>query len=545
LQRPNDVSLLPPELMRKGRFDEIFFVDLPSIEERRDIFAIHLRKRDRDPKNFDLDLLARSTIGYSGAEIESVVVSSLYDSFNDGQRELTTEDMLHTVSHQVPLSITMREGVARLREWAETRARQASSQQSESTDELTMPDLSVPDHPLLPVTAPPPPLPALAAPAGNNGEAINDLRARVEAIERKTATGMEPLLHSDMNVGRARPRDARRRGRRHGRGHDRGGDRHAGRAAGRAGRRGRRRDRHSRRVSAAAAGRPALADLDARIRSVGYGLDGRWGPRYLSADRSKAFFVHADETFRPRASSRSPLWPELFTQAAEGRLSLDEPCAGCVTRTWCPARACSPCCDPASFCRSPICPARIAVSDNTASNLCCAPSAAPTRERPDARRVWHGRHEDPSPDSLPSRLGRPAAHREPAHRATSLTLMVRLAEGRIGPRPEVAENVLRLLAETQDASMIPRHLHGSRHASALGLPAPPFTVRHKTGGVTGVRNDAGLVTRKNRDGADETLAICVFTAISATPAGRPPTKATKPWPKSPALPASISLEADL
>jgi hypothetical protein len=105
---------------------------------------------------------------------------------------------------------------------------------------------------------------------------------------------------------------------------------------------------------------------------------------------------------------------------------------------------------------------------------------------------------------------------DPPHTATGtprdhLTLMVRLAEGRIGPRPDVAENVLRLLAETQDSSMLPRHLPISRHASALGLPAPPFTVRHKTGGVTGVRNDAGLVTRKNRDGADETLAICVFT----------------------------------
>jgi hypothetical protein len=222
----NDVSLLPPELMRKGRFDEIFFVDLPSIEERRDIFAIHLRKRDRDPKNFDLDLLARSTIGYSGAEIESVVVSSLYDSFNDNQRELATDDLLRTISHQVPLSVTMREGVARLREWAETRARQASSQQSESTDELTVPNLSGPDHPLLPAAAPALLAPPMVPDGGSNGAESStfsgganeqssedhDLESRVEALERKTATGMEPLLHSDMNAGALAPADARGRG---------------------------------------------------------------------------------------------------------------------------------------------------------------------------------------------------------------------------------------------------------------------------------------------------------------------------------------------
>lgn len=77
----NDVSALPPELMRKGRFDEIFFVDLPAHPERKEIFSIHLRKRGRDIANHDVDLLARKAIGFSGAEIEQVVVSALYTSF--------------------------------------------------------------------------------------------------------------------------------------------------------------------------------------------------------------------------------------------------------------------------------------------------------------------------------------------------------------------------------------------------------------------------------------------------------------------------------
>ncbi len=88
----NDVSALPPELLRKGRFDEIFFVDLPSALERAEIFAIHLRKRKRDPALFDLVTLAHETAGYSGAEIEQAVVSALYDAF-DQEREVTTDDI--------------------------------------------------------------------------------------------------------------------------------------------------------------------------------------------------------------------------------------------------------------------------------------------------------------------------------------------------------------------------------------------------------------------------------------------------------------------
>ena len=121
----NNVTLLPPELMRKGRFDDIFFVDLPSREERTDIFQIHLQKRGRAPEMFDLDLLGLSSEGFSGSEIEQAIISALYDAFDAG-RDLTTEDILSSFEETVPLSQTMEEEITALREWAQTRARVAS-----------------------------------------------------------------------------------------------------------------------------------------------------------------------------------------------------------------------------------------------------------------------------------------------------------------------------------------------------------------------------------------------------------------------------------
>ncbi len=122
----NRIEDLPPELLRKGRFDEIFFVDLPSATERREIFEIHIRKRRRDPALFDLDSLAAASEGFSGAEIEQVIVSALYDAFDAG-RDITTEDLLRNIGATIPLSRTMREQIVALREWASTRARNASS----------------------------------------------------------------------------------------------------------------------------------------------------------------------------------------------------------------------------------------------------------------------------------------------------------------------------------------------------------------------------------------------------------------------------------
>ncbi len=127
----NKIEELPPELMRKGRFDEIFFIDLPREDERQEIFEIHLRRRKRDPAQFDLHALAAASIGFSGAEIEQAIVSALFDAFDSGQ-ELTTETVLKNVRESVPLSRTMKEQIDKLRDWAATRARNASNTEAQA-----------------------------------------------------------------------------------------------------------------------------------------------------------------------------------------------------------------------------------------------------------------------------------------------------------------------------------------------------------------------------------------------------------------------------
>ncbi|HEU5126088.1 MAG TPA: AAA family ATPase [Verrucomicrobiae bacterium] len=121
----NDISQLPPELLRKGRLDEIFFVDLPGREERSEIFGIHLNKRGRNPADFDLEALTEMSSDFSGAEIEEAINSALYDAFYD-RRELRTEHVLNALAQTVPLAKTMKEQISQLRQWAEGRARDAS-----------------------------------------------------------------------------------------------------------------------------------------------------------------------------------------------------------------------------------------------------------------------------------------------------------------------------------------------------------------------------------------------------------------------------------
>ncbi len=116
----NNLSQLPPELMRKGRFDEIFFVDLPGPEEREQIFTIHLRKRKRDKANFDMARLVAASEGFGGAEIEQAVISGLYAAFND-KTECTTEHILAAMKTTQPISVVMREHVQQLRAWARDR----------------------------------------------------------------------------------------------------------------------------------------------------------------------------------------------------------------------------------------------------------------------------------------------------------------------------------------------------------------------------------------------------------------------------------------
>jgi len=121
----NEVEYLPAELLRKGRFDEIFFVDLPNPEERKEILSIHLKKRGRDPRQFDLTKLAEKSEGFSGSELEQAVIAALYDAF-EKKSEISTEDILKALQDTFPLSKTMKEAIDRRRQWAEGRARPAS-----------------------------------------------------------------------------------------------------------------------------------------------------------------------------------------------------------------------------------------------------------------------------------------------------------------------------------------------------------------------------------------------------------------------------------
>jgi AAA+ superfamily predicted ATPase len=135
----NDISRLPPEFLRKGRFDEIFFLDLPTPEERKEIFLVHLRKRKRVPGDFDLDRLAREAEGYVGAEIEQAIVDAMYVGFNAG-REFTTEDIAAALKRQVPLSVSARETVGMLRNWLrEGRAQSASFQEAREAEQQFVP----------------------------------------------------------------------------------------------------------------------------------------------------------------------------------------------------------------------------------------------------------------------------------------------------------------------------------------------------------------------------------------------------------------------
>ena len=126
----NRVERLPGEFLRKGRFDELFFVDLPTKEERQDIFKIHLSKRRRDIDRFDLDQLANVADGFSGAEIEQALVAAMYEAFAQ-DREFTQLDIIAAIKSTMPLSKTMIEQVTALRDWARQRARPAASSVAE------------------------------------------------------------------------------------------------------------------------------------------------------------------------------------------------------------------------------------------------------------------------------------------------------------------------------------------------------------------------------------------------------------------------------
>ena len=135
----NDISSLPPELLRKGRFDEIFFLDLPTAAERQEIFTVHLKKRNRLPQDFDTAQLARQSEGYVGAEIEQAIIDGMYVGFNQG-REFTTNDLAHALKRQVPLSVSQQETIEGLRRWLkEGRAQSASFEEIREAEQQFVP----------------------------------------------------------------------------------------------------------------------------------------------------------------------------------------------------------------------------------------------------------------------------------------------------------------------------------------------------------------------------------------------------------------------
>ncbi len=122
----NDIANLPPELMRKGRFDEIFFVDLPTYEERMEILRVHLARVRPVIRNYDVAFLAGETEGFSGAEIEQSIINAMYNAFDDGEREFSTEDILRGAREVIPIAKLMNERIEKLRDWASERTRRAN-----------------------------------------------------------------------------------------------------------------------------------------------------------------------------------------------------------------------------------------------------------------------------------------------------------------------------------------------------------------------------------------------------------------------------------
>ncbi|MDD5369013.1 MAG: AAA family ATPase [Anaerolineaceae bacterium] len=135
----NDITSLPAELLRKGRFDEIFFLDLPTLDERMEILAVHLRKRQRLAQDYNVELLAHQSEGYVGSELEQAIIDAMYLGFDAG-REFTTEDILSALGRQVPLSVSQRETVSSLRNWlTEGRAQSASFQETREAEQQFVP----------------------------------------------------------------------------------------------------------------------------------------------------------------------------------------------------------------------------------------------------------------------------------------------------------------------------------------------------------------------------------------------------------------------
>lgn len=130
----NDISQLPPELLRKGRVDEIFFVDLPTEDERKEIIKIHIQRKGRKSEQFDIGTLAAKSKGFSGAELEEVVKEALFQAYDD-EKEIANEHILAAIDKTYPLSRTMHETIGKMRQWAKSRAVNASKNEAEELDD--------------------------------------------------------------------------------------------------------------------------------------------------------------------------------------------------------------------------------------------------------------------------------------------------------------------------------------------------------------------------------------------------------------------------
>jgi SpoVK/Ycf46/Vps4 family AAA+-type ATPase len=126
----NDVAQLPPELLHKGRFDELFWIDLPNQQEREAIWRVQIAKFHREPKKYDTVQLARATDGLTGSEIEQLSVDALYEGFSQ-RAEPTDLSIAMLLNDLVPLSKLMSEQIDALRKWAKGRARRATVVESE------------------------------------------------------------------------------------------------------------------------------------------------------------------------------------------------------------------------------------------------------------------------------------------------------------------------------------------------------------------------------------------------------------------------------
>ena len=146
----NNINLLPPELLRKGRFDEIFFVDLPNQKERENIFSIHLKKKGQDPSQYPMEMLGKKTEGFNGAEIEECIKEAMFAAYVEApdNPKLLSKHLVDAILKTVPLSTTMREQIAALRNWAVTRAKNASVEITQKCNNempimLTRPELEL------------------------------------------------------------------------------------------------------------------------------------------------------------------------------------------------------------------------------------------------------------------------------------------------------------------------------------------------------------------------------------------------------------------